>query len=129
MIPELRVLAHVLAYDLNLRLNQLIEIRDALPAVVKETLNPEGKAYELLSSEMIKRISEGVTQNVRKPKKSAKYRKKKKQRNELLRIENFTFFKPPSDQYKESRANLGWSLRADIWCSPDEDEQVPANTS
>ena len=127
MIPELRVLAHVLAYDLNLRLNQLIDIRDALPTVMKETLSPEGKAYELLSSEMIKRICEEVTENVRKRKKSVKYKKKKKQRNDLPRIENFIFFTPPSEQ--NSRANLAWSLRADIWCSTDEGEQGPANSS
>ena len=129
MIPELRVLAHVLAYDINLRLNQLIDIQDALPAVMKETFSPEGKAYELLSSEMVKRICEGVTQNVRKRKKSVKYKKKKKQRKELLRIENFTFFTPPSDQNRGGRANLGWSLRADIWCSTDEGEQWIANSS
>ena len=129
MIPELRVLAHVLAYDLNIRLNQLLDLRDALPAVMKETLNPEGKAYELLSSEMIKRICEGVTQNVSKRKKSVKYKRKKKQRKEPPRIEDFTFFTPPSDQNRWSRAKFGWSLRADIWCSADGSETEQGNTS
>ena len=120
MIPELRVSAHVLAYDLNLRLNQLPDVRDALPAIMKETLRPEGKVYELLSSEMITRIRERATQKVSKRKKSMKYKQRKKQRNGPPRKENFTFFTPPSDQNRGSSANFGWSLRADMWCSEPE---------
>ena len=119
MIPELRVIGYIFYHEFNLRMNQLLDIWDALPSNMRGTLLPGGRAYELLSDDMIKRICEDVGRNKRKTrKKRTSCSQKKRRKKELTRptIENFSFFIPPVFNHnRRNIPNFAWSLRSDVW--------------
>lgn len=135
MLPELREISHVLAHEVTVKLQQLIEIRDAMKQVTLETLSPDGGAYEILSDEVVKHICEGYsleqfeinrrTKQITK-KKKIRHRKKKGKANRKdvkpPSINNFKFFKPPGTSSSEGteRQNVVCSIRADVWLSTDD---------
>ena len=131
IIPELRTLSHVFTYDLNLRLQQLLEIQEVLNPVMKEAFSPEGRAYELLSNDAVKHMCKGISleeyenKNKTKNRKSPIVTKKKlvtvtKEFKLPPNIEEFTFFNPPN--ITSDKINVGWSLRADIYQDDEEDD-------
>ncbi len=115
MVPELRTLSHLSANTLSTRLEQFLDIKDALSPLMKETLSPIGKGYELLSDEMVKIIcrAEPLMEHAqlnREKKQRLKLKKAKKARGAVDHT-NVQFFKPPSvnqDKYV-------FSLRADVF--------------
>ena len=121
-------MAQIFVHDLNLRLQQLLEIQEVLKPVVKESLLTEGRAYELLSNDTIKHTCEGISLEEYENRNNTKTNKKVKNKQEKQitktkefkappSIQDFTFFKPPSNN--DINNNFGRSLRADIYYDED----------
>ena len=102
LITDVRTLSHLFDYHNYKRLNEFLDVLPEVNPVLKEYIEHEGRAYSVLSSELVNYICDGVTYDPyldnhvykrgQKPKEKQVQRLKESLGFHLF---NFRFFRPP----------------------------------